>query len=78
VRSETLKIAAVGIATGYVLDGPSSIPGSVRFSLFHSVQSSSWGPPSLLSNEYRGLFPPEGKATGDVKLSTHLHIVRRS
>jgi hypothetical protein len=31
-----------------------------------------WGPPSLLSNRYQGLFP------WGVKLTTHLHLVLRS
>jgi len=36
-----------------------------------------WGPPSLLSNGYQGLFPG-GKAAGDVKLTAHLYLVPRS
>jgi len=35
-----------------------------------------WGPPSLLSNGYRGFFPREQSGRG-VKLTTHLHQVRR-
>jgi hypothetical protein len=35
-----------------------------------------WGPPSLISNGYHGLFP-QGKSGRDVKLTTHLHLVLR-
>jgi hypothetical protein len=36
-----------------------------------------WDPPSLLSSEYRVLFP-WGKSDRGVKLTTHLHLVWRS
>jgi hypothetical protein len=36
-----------------------------------------WAPPSLLSNEYEGLFP-WGQSDRGVKLTTHLHLVPRS
>jgi hypothetical protein len=36
-----------------------------------------WGPPSLLSNGYRGLFPP-GYGGREVKLATHLNILPSS
>jgi hypothetical protein len=54
------KSTRVGIATGYALDGPGSIPGSERFSI---LPDRLWGPDSLLSNGYRG-FLPRGKAAG--------------
>jgi hypothetical protein len=36
-----------------------------------------WGPPSLLSNEYEGLFP-WGESDRGLKLTAHLHLVPRS
>jgi hypothetical protein len=36
-----------------------------------------WGPYSLLSNGYRGLFPWRSSCRG-VRLTTHLHLVPRS
>jgi len=36
-----------------------------------------WGPLSLISNGYQGLFPWESSGRG-VKLTTHLHFVSRS
>jgi hypothetical protein len=36
-----------------------------------------WGPPSLLSNGYWGLFP-WGYSGWGVKLTTHIHLVARS
>jgi hypothetical protein len=35
-----------------------------------------WGPPSLLSNGYRGILP-QGESRRDVKLTTHLQLVLR-
>jgi hypothetical protein len=56
--------SAVGIATGYGLDGRGvkvSVPGGERFFFRHPDRF--WGPSSILSNEYQGLFPL-GKAAG--------------
>jgi hypothetical protein len=47
----------------YGLDGPGSIPGSVRFFSLPQRQDRVWGPPSLLCGWYRELFP-RGKAVG--------------
>jgi hypothetical protein len=55
--------ASVGIATGCGLDAPGSIRGSARFFSFPQRRDRLWGPPSLLSNGYRGSFSA-GKAAG--------------
>jgi hypothetical protein len=72
--------SAVGIATGYGLDGRGvRVRVSVGARLFSSPQSPNrfWGPPNLLCNRYRGPFPG-GKATRVVKLITHVQLVPRS
>jgi hypothetical protein len=38
--------SSVGIAMGYVLDGPGSIPGRAYFSLLHSVPTGSGAYPT--------------------------------
>jgi hypothetical protein len=55
---------AISVAMGYWLDGPGSIPGSVRFFSFSQCLDWVWGPPSLLSNGYWVLFPQEIKQQG--------------
>jgi hypothetical protein len=66
--------ASVGIATGYGLDGWSSIPGrDKRF--FSSPQRPHrfCGPPSFLSSWYRELFPRRVKRPG--READHLHLM---
>jgi len=49
--------SSVGIATDCGLDGPESNPGGDG--IFRTCRDRTWGPPSLLYNEYR--FFPGGK-----------------
>jgi hypothetical protein len=50
--------SSVSIVTDYGLDDRGSIPDRGRGFLFQSLRPDRlWGPPSLLSNGYRGPFP---------------------
>jgi hypothetical protein len=67
--------SSVCTATGYGLDGRGAVPGRGK-TFFSTPQplNQLWGPPSLLSNGYRGVWPfPQG-----MKLITHFHLAPRS
>jgi hypothetical protein len=69
--------SSVGIETDYGLDFWGSIPGRGKIFFFTPQRPDRlWGPPSLLSNGYRGIFP-RGLCGRSVKLTTHLHLVPR-
>jgi hypothetical protein len=51
--------------------------GERDFSILHSVQNNAGATPSLLFNEYLGLFP-KGLSGWGVKLTTHLHLIPMS
>jgi hypothetical protein len=63
---------AVGIATGYGLDGRRvgvRVPVEAGFFFSPRRPDQFWSPPSLLSNGYRG------ESALGVKLTTHLQLV---
>jgi hypothetical protein len=64
----------VGITTIYELDGQSSIHSrGKRFFFSPQCPHRLWGPTSLLSNDYQGLFPQESSGQG-----VKLHLVLRA
>jgi hypothetical protein len=52
-----IRDSLVSIATGYGLEDPCSIPGGVRFSFLHSVQTGSEAHPAFDSIGTGGSFP---------------------
>jgi hypothetical protein len=72
--------STVGVATGYRLDGQGlgvRVPVGARFFFSLCHPDWFWGPPSLLSNGYQGLFPL-GLSGWGMKLTTDLQLVLRS
>jgi hypothetical protein len=66
--------SSVSIVSDYGLDDRGSIPDRAEnFSSSLCVQTGSGGPPSLLSNGYRGSFPVGVKHGRGVTLITHPH-----
>jgi hypothetical protein len=71
------KTVGVGIATGYGLEGPGSIPDSENVFLFSTASRPTLGPTLLPIKWVPEVFSPGVKRKG-VKLTTHLHLVLRS
>jgi hypothetical protein len=72
--------SSVGIATGYRLDDWGvgvRVPVGPRIFSSPSRPDRLWGPPNLLSDGYRELFP-RGQSSWGVKLTTHLQLMPRS
>jgi hypothetical protein len=72
--------SSVRKAAGYGLDDRGiGIRVPVKARIFSSLcrQDKFWGPPNLLPNGYRGLFPLRHSGRG-VKLTTHFQLVSRS
>jgi hypothetical protein len=75
----SLSIGTIGVATGFGLDERGvgvGVPGWTGILTSPRRPDRLWGPPSLLSNGYRRLFP-QGQSGGVVKLTIHLQVVHR-
>jgi hypothetical protein len=65
------------IMTGYRLDGRGSIPSrDKRYFFSPQCPDQLWGPPTLLSSGYWGLFL-QRKSGWSMRLITHLHLLPR-
>jgi hypothetical protein len=74
-RPDRNRDSSVGIATSYGLDGRwvgVRVPVETSIFYFPIRPDRFWGPPSLLSNGYRGYL------SAGVKMTTQLHLVPRS
>jgi hypothetical protein len=74
--------SSVSIVTNYGVDdraiGVRSLAEAKGFLLQSLSPDQLWGPPSFLSNGYRGSCPPDVKNSRGVRLTTHPHLVQRS
>jgi hypothetical protein len=68
---------SVSIVSDYRLDDRGSIPDRCKGFFSLACVETSWGPPSLLPNGYRGSFP-RVKRGRIVTLTTDLHLVPRA
>jgi hypothetical protein len=65
--------SSVGLETGCMAEVPFPV-GVIDFSLLHSIQTGSGAHPASYKIGYQAFFP----RSGDVKLTTRLHLVLRS